>query len=367
MTFENSIKDIVNSIKQREFLNEAEISNGVVLRVLNELGWNVYDTKRVKPQYRIENKMIDFALCFPENKPIIIIEVKALGKAVNTDEQVLTYAFKTGIPVAILTDGQEWHFYLPAERGSLTERRFYKLDLLEREAKEVVEILQGYLGYEEIRSGAALQKARADYEKQYKSKEIDEAIPKAWDKLLKDRDSLFIKLISEKVADICGFEPSNDVVIAFLEKLNPTTLPLFTNQPTKEYTPRNISIDNTEVIIPKLSDPSFHGVKFNNQEFKTKKGIGVLQQLLKIVVTEFPNSLSRIETQTKGNSRFLISKQKSQLYKNRPDLVEKYSKELPNNWWLGTNYSVREMEIFCDIIVNSINREYGNQNITWKL
>ena len=78
------------------------------------------------------------------------------------------------------------------------------------------------------------------------------------------------------MADICGFEPSNDVVIAFLEKLNPTTLPLFTNQPTKEYTPRNIPIDNTEVIIPKLSDPSFHGVKFNNQEFKTKKGIGCL-------------------------------------------------------------------------------------------
>jgi hypothetical protein len=25
--------------------------------------------------------MIDFALCFPDNKPIIIIEVKGLGKA----------------------------------------------------------------------------------------------------------------------------------------------------------------------------------------------------------------------------------------------------------------------------------------------
>ena len=123
--------------------------------------------------------MIDFALCFPENKPIAIIEVKALGKAVNTDEQVLTYAFKTGIPVAILTDGQEWHFYLPAERGSLTERRFYKLDLLEREGNEIEKIFTDYLDY--------------------KNKEINTSIPKAWDKLLQDRDSSLIKLIAEKL------------------------------------------------------------------------------------------------------------------------------------------------------------------------
>lgn len=194
---ENTIKEIVSSIKQREFLNEAEISNGVVLRILNELQWNVYDTKRVKPQYRIDNRMIDFALCFPDNKPIIIIEVKGLGKAVNTDEQVLIYAFKTGIPVAILTDGQEWHFYLPAERGSLTERRFYKLDLLEREPSEIVEILQSYLKFEHVRNGTAIQKAKADYEKQYKSKEIDEAIPKAWNKLVQDRDGILLELIAE--------------------------------------------------------------------------------------------------------------------------------------------------------------------------
>lgn len=110
MEFKTTICEIIKSIKQREFLNEAEVNNGIILRILNQLNWNVYDTKKVKPQYRIDNKMIDFALCFPENKPIIIIEVKALGKAVNTDEQVLTYAFKTGIPMAILTDGQEWHF-----------------------------------------------------------------------------------------------------------------------------------------------------------------------------------------------------------------------------------------------------------------
>jgi hypothetical protein len=80
MDFQTTIREIIASIKQREFLNEAEVTNGIVLRILNQLGWDIYDTKKVKPQYRIDNKVIDFALCFPDNKPIIIIEVKALGK-----------------------------------------------------------------------------------------------------------------------------------------------------------------------------------------------------------------------------------------------------------------------------------------------
>ena len=38
--------------------------------------------------------------------------------------------------MAILTDGQEWSFYLPGEQGRYDERRVYKPDLLEREISE---------------------------------------------------------------------------------------------------------------------------------------------------------------------------------------------------------------------------------------
>ncbi len=363
MNFETTIKEIINSIKQREFLNEAEVTNGIVMRILNSLNWNVFDTTKVKPQYGIEGKKIDFALCYPDNKPIIIIEVKALGKAVNTDEQVLIYSFKTGIPVAILTDGQEWHFYLPAERGSLTERRFYKLDLLEREPNEIIEILNGYLGYETIRDGSAFKKAKSDYDKQYKNKEINASIPTAWDKLLQDKDSTLVKLIAEKVADLCGYEPSEETIIDFLMGLN-----------KKIDTEKDTIIQKT----PKLNEPptnsrntandGFKGVIFNNSVFETSRNsIGTLETILKLAITKFPNALNRIQTQTTGRSRSLISKQKSALYQNRPDLEADCTRQLPNGWWLGTNYSKREIKNFCGIVEASINREYGNQNIEWTI
>ena len=363
MNYVTTIIEIINSIKQREFQNEAEVTNGIVMRILHSLNWHVFDTTKVKPQYGIDGKKIDFALCYPDNKPIVIIEVKALGKAVNTEEQVLIYSFKTGIPVAILTDGQEWHFYLPAERGSLTERRFYKLDLLERDPNEIVEILNGYLGYEAIRDGSAIKKAKSDYEKQYKNKEINSSIPTAWNKLLQDKDNILIKLIAEKVADLCGYEPSEETIIDFLKSLN-----------NKTETEKDTFIQKTPMFIEptinirNTTNDGFRGVLFNNSVFEiSRNSIGTLEAILKLAITKFPNALNRIQTQTAGRSRSLISKQKSALYLNRADLVADCTRQLPNGWWLGTNYSKREINKFCNIVESSINREYGNQNIKWTI
>lgn len=364
MDFEEIIREIISSIKQREFLNEAEVSNGIIMRILNSLKWNVFDTTKVKPQYGIDGKKIDYALCYPDNKPIVIIEVKALGKAVNADEQVLMYSFKTGIPVAILTDGQEWHFYLPAERGSLTERRFYKLDLLEREPNEVIDIFNSYLGYDAIRDGSAIKKAKSDFDKQYKNKEIHATIPIAWNKLLQDKDNTLVKLIAEKVADLCGYEPSEETVINFLTDLNKTTdTQKAINKPTS--TLKNDELYNK---IRKTSHEGVIGVWFNNEIYEaSKNAIGTLEAILKLAITQFPNALSKIQEQTKGSKRFLISKQKLELYKDRPDLVAKFTKQLPNNWWMGTNYSEREITKFCEVVVTSIKQEYGSQNIKWRI
>jgi hypothetical protein len=48
--------------------------------------------------------------------------------------------------MAVLTDEQEWHFFLPTEQGDYGERRVYKLDLLERDSQEAEAGLERYLG-----------------------------------------------------------------------------------------------------------------------------------------------------------------------------------------------------------------------------
>ena len=66
--------------------------------------------------------------------------------------------------MAVLTDGQEWHFYLPGEQGLYQERRVYKLDLLERNIEECEARLKRYLDYQAACSGRALEEARRDYQ-----------------------------------------------------------------------------------------------------------------------------------------------------------------------------------------------------------
>src|SRR3990172_11571632 len=136
MNLTEHIKEIQNALKAGRFLNEASVSQGIVLRILQALGWPVFDSQIVWPEYTVEGRRVDFALCQPKAKPAVFIEVKQVGQSEGADRQLFEYSFHLGIPMAVLTDGQEWHFYLPAERGDYKERRVYKLDLLERDIDE---------------------------------------------------------------------------------------------------------------------------------------------------------------------------------------------------------------------------------------
>jgi len=145
MSLEEHIQDIQKKLKHNEYPNEQSISQGVVLRLLSALQWPIYDTQTVMPEYSIAGKRVDFALCVQTNKPVIFIEVKQPGNTLGADKQLFEYAFHKGVPFAIVTDGKEWHFYLPAEIGSYDERRVYKLDLIARDLHESEYRLARYL------------------------------------------------------------------------------------------------------------------------------------------------------------------------------------------------------------------------------
>ena len=102
----------------------------------------------------------------------------------GAERQLFEYAFHFGVPMAILTDGQEWSFFLPGEQGRYYERRVYKLDLLERDISEAEEKLERYLGYDNVCSGAALKAARSDYQNVERIRVIETNLPKAWIALL---------------------------------------------------------------------------------------------------------------------------------------------------------------------------------------
>ena len=199
------------------FPSEAAVSQGILLPALHELGWPVFDTQVVIPEFSLEGRRVDYALCHPANKPAVFVEVKKVGLLEGADRQLFEYAFHSGVPMAILTDGQEWSFYLPGEQGPYDERRVYKLDLLERNIEDAADRLERYLSYKRVCSGEALKAARSDYQTVARDREIEAALPRAWRALLEEPDSPLLDLLAEKVEDLCGYRPDLDSCIQFLE------------------------------------------------------------------------------------------------------------------------------------------------------
>ena len=277
MSLENHIPDIQKKLRNREYTNEQSISQGVVLRLLSALDWPAYDTQSVIPEYNIQGRRVDFALCAHRNKPLVFLEVKQPGNTLGADKQLFEYAFHTGVPFAIVTDGKEWHFYLPAEVGSYDERRVYKLDLIEREIQESSFRLTRYLEYKNLIDGIALDNAREDYKNISKERQAKANIPVAWGKLLEEKDEILFDVISDKVESICGYKPNSNQIYNYLKSLQinisssftPTTSnTVMSVKSTKSYshpTPKPKKSSNrtkirvvfpggSEICLPKVAD-----------------------------------------------------------------------------------------------------------------
>ena len=93
MTILNHIQNIRDGIQEGRYTTEAAVSQGIVLPTLQLLGWPVFDIAIVIPEFSIEGRRVDYALCHPANKPHVFIEVKKVGLTAGADRQLFEYAF----------------------------------------------------------------------------------------------------------------------------------------------------------------------------------------------------------------------------------------------------------------------------------
>lgn len=326
MDLNEHITEIQRAIRAGQFSNEAAVSRGIVMRLLHALNWPIFDTNIVWPEYSLETLKVDYALCHPPSKPTVIIEVKNIGNLEGADSKLFEYAFRAGVPMAILTDGQEWHFYLPAGKGSILERRFYKLDILKRDLAEIVNLFERYLAYERIRNGEALKSARAEHDSASIRREVKTHIPIAWKKIIEEQDSILIDLISEKVADLCGYKPEPDLVSSFLLEQLKTLAPL----------PEITTVPPSGVIPPVKTDRCSYTLRGKTTYFRSASDVllNVLDELSK----RDSSFITRFASRKHGKRRRYVARTREELYPGRPDLAQ-YSKQLSNGWWVGTNYS----------------------------
>ena len=215
MTLKEHIDDIRNKLEEGLFTNEAAVSQGIVLRFLHTLDWPIFNIQIVVPEYTVEKLRVDFALCPVSSKPLVFIEVKQVGKIEGAEEQLFGYAYREGIPIAILTDGQIWQFFYPIGQGDYRERKVYELNLVEGDSEENAVPFDKYLNYESVRTRKSIKIIENDY----KEKKIENNLPEAWNKLVARGTTFSIDDMAETVENLCGYRPTDEQVLSFLKRL----------------------------------------------------------------------------------------------------------------------------------------------------
>lgn len=346
--------DIRTGIKAGRYVNEATVSQGIVQRLLNALGWPVYDTEIVAPEYSLGGRRADYALCNPPREPAILVEVKQIGQSKGADRQLFEYAFHKGVPMAILTDGQEWNFFLPTEQGDYSERQLYKLDILERTPQEAELSLKRYLEYEAVRSGQAIETARRDYRNAARKRQAQKTLPDAWTKLIESEDELLVELLSEKVEDLCGVKPDPDAVAAFLhnQDLSRSDMPRTTARP--------------KIMRPPESSTTSHnvsttiGYELYGQRYQGRSARDILIQVFKEFAERDPTFLERFAALPKhGRKRRYLARTSEELYPGSPQLVDN-AHEVRPGWWIDTHASKAGIETRIKMACEVARVKYGN-------
>jgi len=217
----DELLEFIKDLKKDKSLNsfdEAATKQIIILKVLNLLGWNVYDREEVYPEYSVKGKKVDYSLRLNfENK--VFIEVKKVSqKLYKHQSKLLDYLDLKKVDSAVLTNGLKWWFYAPLKDGKIEYRKFYSIDITEQNAGEVSERLYDFLYKSKVISGDNILVATKIFSYNRKKKIIERTLPRAVAAIFEEADKIFVDLIKDHTENKCGYRPSDELVKEFLYK-----------------------------------------------------------------------------------------------------------------------------------------------------
>lgn len=281
------MKDILEDIRNNkvELLSTSEesIKTSIVLRILQNLGWNIFDSKELKAEYSNGKGRVDYALCENNHLKILIEAKKASVSLEYHEEQLLNYSFTVGVGLAILTNGFTWWFYLPLEKGHWKERKFLNIDILNQSDEKIIERFEKFLLKENILNGKAEKHAKETYSNSKIKETVKNELPVIWNDLLSKPDDLLVDLLKEEVEKKLGYTFDTNLIKDFLKNV-----PIYNNKNNENQqekpilkTPKEYHINNTNTPIQyKLYDSDVSAIGFfsNGNRFTVMKGSKIRMQ-----------------------------------------------------------------------------------------
>lgn len=326
------------------------------MRLLQQLGWDVYDPIRVSSEFRIGSRKVDYALLHDPFGAVVLIEVKDVGKAsTRGEDQLFDYCLKQGVPVAVLTDGRTWNFYWPAGRGNYAQRRFAVSDLVDHEASECASVLNRYLAFDAVTSGQFEEAARSDYAAYQQQIVAKQQFAPAWHSLIREADPRVVKLFADDVERRCGIRPDEERVRSFLSKqfvqaaaresaARPQRRPpRSTLMPAQGAGQAGAARDpSAKVRTPHDPQPESPSFTLFGREVSCQRDKDVLVGVLTALGKRDPGLYTRLAPLLAGRTRSFLSRDRKQIYP--PDssaAILRSVEELPGGWWIGTHSSTQ--------------------------
>lgn len=200
---------------------EEAAKNQVIVRVLQEIGWDVFSPKEVRYEHPVGGKgggRVDIALMSEEGGAAALIEAKAPGQRLADHvEQLVGYAFHEGVDICVLSSGKVWWLYLPMERGvPFEKRRFAVLDIRKDPVDQLAEDLVAFLGKDNLLNGHARQQARRVLRAAEDQRLLNREMPRIWRRMAAEPDPGLVELVSKRVYDQVGLRPTDAQIAATL-------------------------------------------------------------------------------------------------------------------------------------------------------
>uniref|UniRef100_A0A832G908 Restriction endonuclease type I HsdR N-terminal domain-containing protein n=1 Tax=Ignavibacterium album TaxID=591197 RepID=A0A832G908_9BACT len=181
------IEDIRQKIANNFYSNEEHIRLNIVLRLLEKLGWDIWNPKEVCAEFFVspdeDKTKVDLALFVNNYSPSVFIEIKYLGKIFDKlsqiEKQLRNYNRDNTAIFSIITDGRVWRFYYSQTGGEFSQKCFKQLDLLKDDIEDIELHLLTFLSKTEIQNGAAEREASKYLTLSQKQKAMEDAIPQA--------------------------------------------------------------------------------------------------------------------------------------------------------------------------------------------
>jgi len=306
----DALSDFIKQISEDKRVmayNEARTKQAIILEILFFLGWDTADIDEVTPEFEVKKFKVDYALG-NHSKKYVFIEVKKPSEDLSRHEgQVVQYAFRAGVKCAILTNGIRWQFFLPQYGDEDWEsKKFYDITLNSKNAKSIGANFIKYLSKTNVMSKNEKAKKIAEtlLRKTKNNIKIEETLPNAWNKVIKENKAYLTSLIIKSTKKISNLTPNKKQIEKFLDqKLLNVITSNYTDQ--DQQIPRNrLSTQSSE---RKLFAKKPTKIVFKGKSYPINSYREALFEFIKLIRMEHSNDFPKV-LKLKGSKRPSFSK-----------------------------------------------------------